>query len=46
MNWTGLLKNIVTIGIIGEVIVIANELKAIEGIELDQEKINANIETV
>ncbi|MCI3860067.1 tape measure protein [Lactococcus garvieae] len=43
---TGLLKNIVTIGILGEVIIIANELKALEGIELNQKKIQTNIETV
>lgn len=42
----GLLKNIVTIGILGEVIIIANELKALEDIELDQKKIQTNIETV
>ena len=41
-----LVKNLITIGILGEVIVIANELKALEGIELDQEKITANIKTI
>lgn len=41
-----LVKNLITVGILGEVIIIANELKALEGIELDQKKIKANIETV
>ena len=42
----GLLKNLVSIGILAEMIVIANELKKLGDVELNYDKISGNISTI